>query len=66
MQTVPSVVLPSVSNELANELALEKDGFNRPLDMVLAAKINDMKATVAVSREISKQVDIIAGVVERN
>lgn len=59
MQTVPSVVLPSVSNDLANELALEKDGFDRPIDMVLAAKINDMKATVAVSTEMSKRVDNI-------
>jgi len=53
MHMAPSVVLPSVSNDLANELALEKDGFNRPIDMVLAAKINDMKATVAVSSETS-------------
>ena len=51
MQAVPSVVLPFVSNNLANELALEKDGFNRPLDMVLSAKITDMKSTVAVSKD---------------
>jgi hypothetical protein len=52
MQPVPSVVLPFVSDDLSYELALEKDGTDRPLDMVLATKISDMKAAVAVSRVI--------------
>ena len=55
MQAGPSVELPLVSNDLLNELALEKDGFNRPLDLVLSAKIANMKSTVAVSNDICSE-----------
>jgi hypothetical protein len=55
MQATPTVALPFVSTDLAHELALEKDGNNIPLDMVLSAKIADMKSTVAVSNKQGKK-----------
>ena len=58
MQATPTAAFPFVSTDLAHELALEKDGNNRPLDMVLSAKIADMKSTVAVSNKRGKKTDI--------
>jgi hypothetical protein len=42
----PSVVLPLIPEDL--DLACDRDGLNRPLDMVLSAKLQDMKTATAV------------------
>lgn len=45
----PCVVLPFVPQEIAHSLQLNKDGLDRPLNMVLSAKIEDFnKSTLQV------------------
>ena len=44
----PTVILPLVPTAVDDELGLEADGHGRPIDMVLSAKLSDMKASSTV------------------
>lgn len=46
---LPLVEFPAIPSPVGRQLALEKDSHNRSIDMVLSAKIHDLKTTAAVS-----------------
>lgn len=46
---LPVVEFPAVPSPVGRQLALEKDSHNRSIDMVLSAKIHDLKTAAAVS-----------------
>lgn len=43
------VVLPKVPENVSGALAMETDGLDRPLDIVMSAKLQDFKSMLAVS-----------------
>ena len=46
-----TVVFPQIPNAVQDQLAIETDALNRPIDMVLTAKIQDLRATANVRND---------------